>query len=372
MSDIRPLAAQDIPAIATLFQKVFRHSDAAPPPPLTEYLRHHYLEAPGCDPQITPLVHVNDAGRISGFVGVNVLPMSYEGRRLRAAICGSLMVEDRESDPLAGARLLKAFLAGPQDLSFSETASEVSMQMWTRLRGIVLPQYSLDWVRVVRPASFALDLVARRLRPARVLAPLARAFDGRHRGKMNRGELRWSGVPAEAGTPGALQVTDIGRESFAELFQLLIRQFALQPAWADGQFEHILREAVEKPVYGEPVLAAIKTRTGAPVGAFFYHVRPGGIAHVLQILALPGQAGPVLDCLIDHAAARGAAGVRGRTQPALLEAMMGRRIGFVHAASTVVHSRDEQLLAAFRRSQAFLNGLAGEHWSRLIGGRFEG
>jgi hypothetical protein len=371
MSDIRPLTAQDIPAIAGLFQRIFRNSHKAPPPALAEYLRRHYLDAPGCDPEITPLVHVNDAGRISGFVGVNALPIHYNGRQLRAAVCGSLMVEDRESDPMAGARLLKAFLAGPQDLSFSETASEISMQMWTRLRGIVLPQYSLDWVRVIRPAAFALDLVARRFGPARTLGSLARAFDGRYRGRMSRGDLRWSGVPVEAGTPGTLQIADIGREIFAELFPLLTRQFAVQPAWAEGQLDHILKEATEKPAYGEPVFAAVKARTGAPVGAFFYHVRPGGIAQVLQILALPGQAGSVIDCLIDHAAARGAAAVRGRTQPALLEAMMGRRIGFVHAASTVVHARDEELLDAFRHSQGFLNGLVGEHWSRLIGDRFD-
>lgn len=369
MSDIRPLAVEDISAVAGLFQRIFRNGDQAPPS-LADYLRHHYLEAPGCDPELLPLVHVNETGRISGFIGVNALAMTHNGRRLRAAICGSLMVEDRESDPMAGARLLKAFLAGPQDLSFSETASEVSTQMWTRLRGVVLPQYSLDWVRVIRPATFALDLVARRFRPARSLTPLARTFDGRYRGKMDRGDLRWSGVPAQAGTPGTLQVADIDRESFAALFPLLTRQFAVQPAWSEGQFEHILKDAADKPDYGEPVFAIVKARSGAPIGAFFYHIRPGGIARVLQILALPGQAGSVIDCLIDHAAKRGAAAVNGRTQPALLEAMMGRRIGFVHAASTVVHARDEELLDALRHSQGFLNGLAGEHWNRLNGGRF--
>ncbi|OHV79747.1 hypothetical protein [Ensifer sp. LCM 4579] len=371
MSDIRPLRSEDIPAVAGLFQKIFRNSDDTPPQALTAYLRHLYLEAPDSDPEIAPLVHVNDAGRVSGFVGVNALPMRHNGRSLRAAICGSLMVEDRDSDPMAGARLLKAFLAGPQDLSFSETASEISTQMWTRLRGLVLPQYSLDWVRVIRPAAFTLELVTRRLRLARSLAPLARAFDGRYRGKMTRGDLRWSAVPAEASTKGTLQVADIDRESFAELFPLLTRQFAVQPAWTGAQFAHILADATEKPDYGDAHFAVVKARTGAPVGAFFYHMRPGGIARVLQVLALPGQAGLVLDCLIDHAAARGAAAVNGRTQPALLEAMMGRRIGFVHAASTVIHTRDEQLLEAFRHSQGFINGLAGEHWSRLIGGRFE-
>ncbi|MDW9900974.1 hypothetical protein GOA77_03545 [Sinorhizobium meliloti] len=370
MSDIRSLAVEDIPAVARLFQKVFRNSAEEPPPAFIEYLRQLYIDAPGNDPEIRPLVYSNDDGRISGFVGANTLAMTYRGRPLRAAICGSLMVEGHESDPMAGARLLKAFLAGPQDLSFSETASEVSTQMWTKLRGVVLPQYSLDWIRVIRPASFGLDLVASRFGPARALGPLAHAFDRRHRGKLRRGQLRWSGVPDAATTQGPLQVADIDRHGFAELFAPLTRQFAVQPAWAEGQLDHILEDAEKKPEFGAPVLAAVRTRSGAPVGAFFYHLQPGGTARVLQVLALPGQAGSILNCLIEHAAARGAAAVRGRTQPALLEAMMGRRIGFVHAASTVVHSREEELVDAFRHAQGFINGLAGEHWSRLIGGTF--
>jgi hypothetical protein len=53
-----------------------------------------------------------------------------------------------------------------------------------------------------------------------------------------------------------------------------------------------------------------------------------------------------------------------------MEAMLSKRIAFVPVASTVVHSRDEELLKAMTGSQAFLNGIAGEQWSRLIGGHF--
>ncbi|NRP72281.1 hypothetical protein ILFOPFJJ_03178 [Ensifer psoraleae] len=370
MSDIRPLETADIPAVAGLFQRVFRNGETASPA-FIDYLRQLYLESPGCDPEISPLVYVNGEGRISGFVGVNALPMTFNGRRLRAAICGSLMVEGREGDPLAGARLLKAFLAGPQDLSFSETASEISAQMWTKLRGIALPQYSLDWVRVVRPSAFALDLVASRIRPARLLSPLARSIDQIYRSRMDRDDLRWSGLPESPPVRGTLQAADIDRQAFAGLFERLTAQFALRPDWAAGQLDRVLADAVDKPDYGEPVFAAVTARGGTPVGAFFYHARAGGIARVLQVLAAPGQAGTVIDCLIEHAAARGAAALRGRTQPALLEAMLGRRIGFVHAASTVIHSRDGELVEAFRNAQGFMNGLAGEHWSRLIGGRFD-
>lgn len=371
MSQIRPLEAADIPAVAGLFQRVFRNGREAPPPALAAYLRRHYLEGPGFDPEITPLVHIAGEGDVSGFIGVNVLPMSHGGRKLRAAICGSLMVERRGADPMAGARLLKTFLAGPQDLSFSETASEVSAQMWVRLRGVALPQYSLDWVRIIRPSAFMLELAASRIGAARLLAPLGRGIDRHLRGRMRENDLRWSGVPENWSVRGGLKVAEIDQAGFAALIDPLTRQFALRPDWSGEQLAGIIAEATEKPDQGEAVLAAVSTSGGAPIGAFLYHLRPGGIARVLQILAMPGQAGPVIDCLIGHAAGRGAAGLRGRTQPALLEAMLGRRIAFTHLASTVVHSREEELVNAYLSSRGFFNGLAGEHWSRLVGGRFE-
>jgi hypothetical protein len=367
MNSIRPFEPADSDAVAGLFQRVIRKSNAAPSPELAPYFRHLLLDSPGCDSEISSLVHLNGSGDITGFIGVNALPMSFQGTPVRAAVCGSLMVETRDSDPMAGARLLKAYLAGPQDISFSETASVVATQMWTRLRGIVLPQYSLDWTRVIRPTAFSLDVAATRIKAARLLHPLARGIDHLVCKTMRQDGLNWQGVAEKTAVPGGLKVAETDAGGFGEFFDPLTAQFSLRPDWAGDQFAFILAEAANKPEYGDPVLAMVTARGGKPIGAFFYHVRPGGIARVLQILSLPGQAGPVVDCLIADATARGAAGLRGRTQPALLEAMLGRRIAFVHTASTVIHSRDENLVQAFRNSQGFFNGLAGEHWNRLFG-----
>ncbi|KQX16098.1 hypothetical protein ASD01_05910 [Ensifer sp. Root423] len=370
MSEIRSLDHADVPAVAGMFQRVFRDERTASPA-LADYMRQLYLHGPGCDPGIRPLVHVNDEGRITGFVGVNALPMTLNGRHLRAAICGSLMAEDRESDPLAGARLMKAFLAGPQDLSFSETASEVSVQMWTRLRGVVLPQYSLDWVRVIRPATFSLSVASNRIKPARLAAPFARALDRFYRKRMGQGEQRWSALPEAGAAPAGFTATETDRSGFAAVVDQFTAPFPLRPEWSDGQLDHILADAEKKPEQGELAYALVTARTGAVVGAFAYYVKAGEIGRVLQILARPGQAGPVIDCLVDEASRRGLAGLRGRTQPALMEAMLGRRIAFVHVASTVVHSRDQTIVEACRDGQGFFNGISGEYWSRLIGGSFD-
>jgi hypothetical protein len=117
-------------------------------------------------------------------------------------------------------------------------------------------------------------------------------------------------------------------------------------------------------------MRAVVARGGTPIGAFLYHVRPGRIAHVLQVVALPGQAGTVLDRLFLHAEQSGAVAVRGRSQPHLLDALLTRNCFHVHRASSLVHARDPALLEPFLSGRAFFNGLAGDSWTRLVGEDF--
>jgi hypothetical protein len=265
---------------------------------------------------------------------------------------------------------LKAFIDGPQDLSFSETANEVSTRLWTRLRGVVLPQYSLDWVRVIRPAGFAVDLAASRFGSARMLKPAATVFDGLFRRRMKPGDKRWTAASTGAVSDAAC-ASEIDSARFAALVEPLTDQFALRPAWREIQLDRMFADAAVKPDLGDLVFASVAAPNGVTIGAFAYHACTGRIGRVLQVLARPGQAGAVVDSLVDDAARRGLSGLRGRTQPALLEAMLTRRIAFVPVASTVVHSRNAEVLRVLKDSQAFLNGIAGESWSRLIGGRFD-
>lgn len=368
MSRIRPLEAADIPAVAALFQKAFRHGRPVPAS-LGPYLRRYYLEAPGRDPDIAPLVHVTEDGAVTGFIGVHVLPMTFGERRLRAAVCGSLMVEAPDTDPMAGARLLKAFLAGPQDLSLSETANSISVEMWRRLRGLTLPQHSLEWFRIIRPSNFLLDFGLRKSGAFRLLRPLAGLIDNQAQRRLSAAS--WFARPRQVALKGGLRVDEIAAPALAELVPALTASFALRPDWAAMPLAAMIQEAAAKPDYGEAVMASVSTPAGVPIGAFIYHLQPDRIGRVLQILSRPGQEGVVIDALVDHAAGRGAAGLRGRTQPALIAAMQARRMIFLSAAATVIHAREEGLAAAFNDGRGFFNGLAGEQWSRVIGGRFE-
>ncbi|WP_204337497.1 hypothetical protein, partial [Klebsiella pneumoniae] len=91
----------------------------------------------------------------------------------------------------------------------------------------------------------------------------------------------------------------------------------------------MLAQARDKALHGERVLRVVRSRTGAPVGLFLYYGDKGRIGRVVQIMSLPGREAIVIDRMLRHADSRDMAALRGRAQPQLLTAMMGRKIAFV-------------------------------------------
>lgn len=362
MSEVRPLSAQDVEAVTALYFRVLRRNSAQPSRALIDYFRSFYLDGPFRDPTISALVHVNDHGRVNGFVGVHCVPYLIGDRHIRAAFCGALMSEDHETDPLAGARLLKAFIAGPQDVSISETANVISETMWSRLRGQAIPGYSFEWFRIFRPAGFATAMAGEKLGFLRSLAPLSRQFDRIYAGKSNL--IRHSVEPA----PTGLTVEEVDQHAFADT----VRQFSdvrtARPDWSNGYLDHVLSTAVEKPFFGMPVMACVKTRSGEPIGGFLYHSKPGGIGRVLQIVAAPDRLGVILNMLFTHAMEGGAVGLRGRTSPDIIAAATGRSMILATISSTVIHARDASVAEPFLSGDCILTGLAGERWNRFFGG----
>ncbi|MDX3924606.1 MAG: hypothetical protein QHC90_02190 [Shinella sp.] len=367
MSLVRAMEPDDVKVVAALFRNTFLHKRLPAANDLNAYMRSFYLDGPFREPDLPSLVHVADDGRISGFVGVHSVSFLYREKRLRAAFCGALMSAAPGRDPLAGARLLKAFLAGPQDISLSETANPVSQAMWERLHGAVLHDYSLEWFRILHPAGFLLATGALKFPVLGHLKPVAKLADRMLARRREKSDL--GGMVAERAA-GALLTEEVDREEFAAMVRRFGEYFSARPDWSDGYLDHVLESALDKPDFGQPVMMAVRTKSGETIGGFLYHVRLGGIGRVLQVLSAPGRCGIILDRLFADALDRGAVGLRGRSQPAILEAASGRSIIFATVSATVVHARDPAFAAPFLSGDCFLNGLAGESWNRFFGGNF--
>ncbi|WP_313191929.1 hypothetical protein [Shinella zoogloeoides] len=369
MSSVRSFEAGDIGTVADLFQRLLRKTNAPASADLKSYLGTLFLDGESLRTGLTSRVHVRGDGTVSAFLGVLPVEMEFEGRRLLAANCGSFVSDDRDPDPFAGARLLREVLSGPQDLSFSETANEISTEMWRGARASVLGPYSLEWLRILKPSAFALEAVARRLPFARVARPLARLADAV---VCRRGDkpawFHYRPLPGKADSFVDVPASD---DDFIAAFLKFAQAFALRPRWEPPVLEAMLRHAKRKAFHGERVQHLVKARSGAVVGAYLYYGDAGGVGRTVQLLAAPGQESVVIDCLIRNAYERGLVAIRGRTLPPLLPAMVGKKCAFVHGAATIVHTRDPALLEAMVAGKAFINGLVGEGWTRLIGDRFE-
>ncbi|WP_419913685.1 hypothetical protein [Hoeflea sp.] len=364
-ADIRPLQAADISAVSALYQKILLNRKEPAPASLSAYLREIFLDHPRFDPALPSRVYVDGNGEVGGFIGVLPAPMLLSGNPVRAAIAGSLMVARPAENPLAGARLLRSVRSGPQDLTVSETANDVSMGMWEQLGDRALPQYSLQWVRVFRPAAFAAAALGERHKAARLLRPIASLTDAAT-GPLYRSALSGSDEKPRKYSLKAV----VGAELIARLLELS-KGYALYPDWNEDAIEWMLQHAGRKQRHGEMRSHIVLSASGKLLGCHIYFARPGGIAWTLQVLAGPKSGATVIASLLDHARENGAVAIRGRVMPQTIGPLMRQKALFLCNASTVVHTRNQEIKAAIDAGDAFMTGLAAESWIRLIGDRFE-
>jgi hypothetical protein len=364
-NQVRPFRAEDATEVARLFQRILWRRRGPAPASLAPYLVEIFSRHPWSDPRLTSHVYASTDGVIRGFLGALPVRMSHRGRPLLAAVASSIMVDTPEQDPLAGARLVRAFFQGPQELSISETASEVTRRMWLPLGGRPMPAYSLDWVRVLRPASFLAQVASLRAPLLRHLTPPVSVFDPLL-APLLRGAVR---VAAPDGVTGA----DVTPDDFASIVPDALADLALRPDFDAAALRWLVSHAVRKERHGSPVVRIVRDRRDAAVGGYLAHLRPRGLMRIAEIFASPARAGAVVDEMLAHAWRLGAAAVIGRNRPeapALMDALELRRSVFLRLNFTLVQSRSPELVDAVASGNACLTGLAGETWARIIGGEF--
>lgn len=360
---VRAVRREDVPAVAEMFSRIFMKRRAAPGASLAAYIEDLVFGRSDDGGEARSRVFVNANGDVRGFIGVWPRRMLLDGRSIEAAAAGSLMVDRPHEHPTAGARLLRAYLAGPQDLSFSETANDISQRMWERVGGERLPTTSLDWLRVLRPAGFCVSSAARMFQPVWMLGPVAAGVD-----RLAEMAGFKSLQPPRDNT--GFRDAEATTAEILEVIPQLSRSYGLHPDWQSPDLSLLLSHAQTKERYGDLYRRVVYARSGAPVACYLYYARRGDTARVLQMLALPEAAGAALGSLLRHSASLGCVAVRGRADPAMFDTLIAQRCLFYHGAAMVVHARDKALLENVRRSRALLTGLAGESWNRLIGGSF--
>lgn len=354
MSVVRPMRPDEIPEVAELYRVVDRSDWRIPPSEITGFFQRILLEDPWSDPDIPTLVHVEDSGEITGFIGSHVRRMRFDETTIRMASGGPLIAHPKVRNRAVGPRLWKQYLAGPQELTIADGASDEMRQIFELIGGQMMHPSSIAWARVFRPFSFMGNRVLH-------LHPRRRALGARV----------WSGLDLASAKAGGYFRAPVVRtatiepltpELLLEHMPVVTRSLRLYPAYDEPFLNWLFAELHDNRTWGTPVRRFVRDDKGLALGWYVYYLLAGEGCQVVQVAARDRRAGEVLDALFADVVEQGGAGAQGRVEPRLLAALAARGAVYRYSGRSLVHSRDPELLAVLAAGQALLSRLDGDWW----------
>jgi hypothetical protein len=358
MSEMRPMRRDEVAQVAELYRFVDKSDWRIPPDEVPRWLERTLFAHPWVDPEIPSLVYVGDAGEILGFVGSHVRRMRFDGQPVRMAAGGPLIAHPKVRKQGVGARLLRSFFTGPQDLTITDGASDEIRQIFELVGGQMMHPSSMVWARVFRPVSYMGNRALHanvhlrdRVKPrARGLLPMLDA-------PVNRAS-RYFHAPQRAGTSDELLTPEL----LLENLPALTRSLRLAPDYDRAMLEWLFAELHHNHTWGTPHRRLVRNDAGRVLGWYVYYALPSEGCQVLQLAAHERHEGAVLDNLFAHAFAQGGAAVQGRVEGRTLPALAQRGALFRFSPRSLIHTTNSDLLGAVTSGHALLTRLEGEWW----------
>jgi hypothetical protein len=356
VGEIRPLERDDLEQVTSLYEYVARSGSRTAPPRVVGYFEETFFDHPWADAEIPSLVYAEEDGRITGFLGSSVRRLDFDGRPARLGVSGQLVADPDARGHAPGAFLMSAYMNGPQDLTLTDTASELVRRIWEGVGGETFHLACVGWVRIFRPLQFASGYRGRRERlgAAGVTRPVLAGVDAAARTVL-RGALRpqqSTGVEGRASSA----------KDLVDNLEAVTENMRLRPAYDEEFLEWLFAQLAAVSGRGE-LRSRIVSSGGRVRGWYIYYLLPGGISQVLQVAGEERDVGDVLDDLFCDAYAGGTAGLQGRVEAHLLEPLSQRR-AILHPSGylALVHARNLDLLYAVQSGRALLTRLEGEWW----------
>jgi hypothetical protein len=352
---VRELEAGDLASVADLWMRVFRKASHPGSLALQAYFGQVFLEPPGVGPR--SLVYEKD-GRVVGFLGVLRRPVSFEGEPQVAAVTSQFMVDPNGGGGVAGLALMKAFLAGSQDLSFTDGASGNARSIWEALRGEVILPYCCVWTRVLRPGSYLAGKVRERTGWAggmRLFAPVSAGID--------KGARL---LPPYAPIRNECRAEEASAEDLVRCVAGLSPKWALRTSYDAAGLGRVLRMAEDATTRGQLIRRVVRDSAGELLGWYVYYAKPRGTARVLQFGGNERRVEQVIGNLFLDAENRGCLAISGRLEPRFAQELARARCSFdFPEVFFLAHSRRKEILAGLNAGRAFLTRLDGEWWLRF-------
>jgi L-amino acid N-acyltransferase YncA len=347
---IRKFESSDVEQVANLHRTVFSLNIEGP----LEQRYHSYFseEFLSTDKDSLPsLVCETRDGRILGFLGVAVRHFSFEGRRITAGLSSQFVVHPEGRQRLTGVHLLREFLNGRQDLSFTDEANDASQKIWIALGGSVSALQGVHWFIPLRPVRLACN---RYLKPwmATSLSGAADFLD-RLVSSVPQTPFQTSG-PLLTGEP-------LSASAMLACLHEVTPQCQLRPHYDSGSLTALIDRAGGKTRQGSLQGNLLRDEGNHVAGWYLYHCKAGGLAEVLQIASREDCRLRVVGHLVSDASAHNASAAVGRLEPGLVEPLANRFcLLFRRKYAMLVHSRFPDILGAIHSGRAFISRLEGE------------
>lgn len=351
MVGIRAFDAADIQQVASLHQKIF---GVAKSPDIgnryTAYFADKFLD-PVRQGALPSLVYEDENGEIAGFIGIATRWFVIGRRRIRAAVSTQFIAEPRARSRLIAVALLRDFLNGPQDFSFTDEANETSRILWERLGGSTSVLHSLHWIAPLRPTNLLLS--NSRSRFVTLAGPVANLLDG-IASVLTR--------PGKAKPQPDLQIEPLHAHALANFMSESVGDMMLHPDYDAVSLRRILDDAARQSARGTLQAVLLRSRGRQVAGWYLYCLDRRGTAEVLQVGYRRGHREEVVDHLFNSARLDGASALAGRMEPHMGRALANQVCLLYRRPydSMLVHSRDLQVLNAIHSGKAFISRLDGE------------
>jgi hypothetical protein len=215
----------------------------------------------------------------------------------------------------------------------------------------------MNWFRVFRPTQLLLSRYTRTATPARAAIarfgrPVCTLADRPIAG------LRELGMTVA--NPGRARSRTLDDAALLDLIAEASGTRRLRPRYdlqSLGQVLDTWRHAKHRGAF---VQMAVESADGEPLGWYLGHVQRDGTSEIIQIGAYGGAEETVLGRMLFDCMRGGSALVQGRSETRLLRPALVNQCFFRPAAWMLVHSRNEEIMNAFRSEDVFLSGLENE------------
>lgn len=326
---------------------------------LCAYTTRAFFENPWYHPEVSPLVARSSGGAIDGFLGLMMRPFVFMGEPIQIAISSNFRVRadsKGQRNPIVALQLIREAMAGPQDATIADGATDVSRRVWQGCGGSVLDGLSFDFVRALRPAS--------------AVSTLAIKSGGYSR--LSRSLLTMGAAVADQAVkpfirrfrptrPPNSTLTDFDSEVIVELLRNQ-ESAAIRPEYSVDTFRWISDILPARAVAGGVARYMVRDSDGKTLGWFVIAQKVRRIGDLAHIGSSEGCLGEVFDAALAFAQEAGLSLLRGPVTKPVLPLLRSRYCFINSGRWYLAHSDNRDLMDALGSSGIYMQMFEGERW----------